>query len=211
MTEEKRRILAMDGAFRKRKRVEKRCALREEETMNQKWMVLAAAFFLAGSLTACGWTGGTNDTTNDNGTNGTMNQETTGSASQGTNGGNNTNGGTNGGGGSANSGNSDTTYDTRTANNGANGTQTAPNNTTDTRRTSAIHRSAYDYLKDGRYRADEDGTVRDGQGTPNDMTQGARNFMQDTADTTKKAGSRIGNAAKDVGEGIGDAVRDLTQ
>lgn len=182
-------------------------ALREEETMKQKWMVLAAAFFLAGSLTACGWTSRGNNMTSDSGA---MSQENTRSTNQGNGIGGSTTDGS-GSGANASGINGGSVSDTRTANNGANGTRTAPNNTTDTRRTSTIHRSAYDYLKDGRYRADEDGKVQDGQGTPGDMTQDARNFMQDTENTTKKAGNRIGNAARDVGEGVGDAVRDLTK
>ena len=53
------------------------------------------------------------------------------------------------------------------------------------------------YLRDGRYRADSDGEVKDSE-TYRDYTNDARDMVRDA-----------GNALKDMGRDVTDAARDL--
>ena len=77
-------------------------------------------------------------------------------------------------------------------------------------------RTAYDYLNDGRYRADEKGKVSDrGSELGRDLTQGARDMLKNARDLGRdmaadagKAMRGVGNAARDVGQAAGDTLRD---
>ena len=71
----------------------------------------------------------------------------------------------------------------------------------------AQRRTAYDYLRDGRYRADEDGRVN-GKSDPTarDFTQGARDMVRDAGDAVGDLGRSIGGA---VG-GLGGSARNST-
>ena len=75
-----------------------------------------------------------------------------------------------------------------------------------------IHRSAYDYLNDGRYRASSEGNIiarKDGAVT--DLTKGARDLIRDAGDMVKDAGRDAGDAARDVGRAAEKTLRDLTR
>ena len=75
-----------------------------------------------------------------------------------------------------------------------------------------IHRSAYDYLNDGRYRASSDGNIvarKDNAVT--DLTKGARDLIRDAGDMVKDAGRDAGDAARDVGRAAEKTLRDLTR
>ena len=75
-----------------------------------------------------------------------------------------------------------------------------------------IHRSAYDYLNDGRYRASDDGNIiaRKDQ-TVGDLTKGARDLIRDAGDMVKDAGRDAGDAARDVGRAAEKTIRDMTR
>ena len=75
-----------------------------------------------------------------------------------------------------------------------------------------IHRSAYDYLNDGRYRASSEGNViarKDNAVT--DLTRGARDLIRDAGDMVKDAGRDAGEAARDVGRAAENTLRDMTR
>ena len=75
-----------------------------------------------------------------------------------------------------------------------------------------IHRSAYDYLNDGRYRAGGDGNIIARKDkTVTDLTRGARDLIRDAGDMVKDAGRDAGNAARDVGKAAEKTVRDMTR
>ena len=155
--------------------------------MKRSLLALALAGVLSVGLTSCGW----NDRNANQGTNGTtgvtdgngMDNDTA----------INDNNGVNGTG-------SDLNTDTDTAP----GTQTTP------KRTSRTHRSAYDYLNDGRYTASADGRVLTRQGTVGqDLTQGARDLVRDAENVTKRAIDDVGSTVKRAGEKAGTTVRDV--
>ena len=75
-----------------------------------------------------------------------------------------------------------------------------------------IHRSAYDYLNDGRYRAGNDGNIiaRKDEATT-DLTKGARDLIRDAGDMVKNAGRDAGEAARDVGRAAEKTLRDMTR
>ena len=73
-----------------------------------------------------------------------------------------------------------------------------------------IHRSAYDYLNDGRYRASSDGNIIARKDrTMTDLTRGARDLIRDAGDMVKDAGRDAGDAAKDVGRAAEKTIRDM--
>ena len=75
-----------------------------------------------------------------------------------------------------------------------------------------IHRSAYDYLNDGRYRASSDGNIiarKDNAVT--DLTKGARDLIRDAGDMVKDAGRDAGDAARDIGKAAEKTIRDMTR
>ena len=75
-----------------------------------------------------------------------------------------------------------------------------------------IHRSAYDYLNDGRYRASSEGNIiarKDNAVT--DLTEGARNLIRDAGDMVKDAGRDAGDAARDIGKAAEKTIRDMTR
>ena len=75
-----------------------------------------------------------------------------------------------------------------------------------------IHRSAYDYLNDGRYRASSDGNIIARKDkTVDDLTKGARDLIRDAGDMMKDAGKNAGDAARDVGRAAEKTLRDMTQ
>ena len=75
-----------------------------------------------------------------------------------------------------------------------------------------IHRSAYDYLNDGRYRASSDGNIIARKDTvTDDLTRGARDLIRDAGDAVKDAGREAGNAARDVGRAAEKTLRDMTR
>ena len=84
------------------------------------------------------------------------------------------------------------------------------------RRSALRQRTAYDYLNDGKYRADDNGRVSDrGSELGKDLTQGARDLIRDARelgrDMARDAGDaarNAGQAAKDTGRAAKDAVRD---
>lgn len=91
-------------------------------------------------------------------------------------------------------------------------TDTAPGTQTTPKRTSRTHRSAYDYLTDGRYVASADGKVwsrQDQRGR--DLTQGARDLIRDAEQATKRAADDVGQSIKRAGESAGNVVRDMMQ
>ena len=102
----------------------------------------------------------------------------------------------------------DTNGGTSEVNGGTNGTGTTGTGTSGTAGRTAYNgtyrnraaRDANDYLADGMYRANGDGQVYGpgGDGTW-DLTQDARDMVRGA-----------GQAIDDVGDGIGDAVRDVT-
>ena len=75
-----------------------------------------------------------------------------------------------------------------------------------------IHRSAYDYLNDGRYRTSGEGNIiaRKDQ-TVDDLTRGARDLIRDAGDMVKDAGRDAGTAARDVGKAAEKTIRDMTR
>ena len=84
------------------------------------------------------------------------------------------------------------------------------------RRSALRQRTAYDYLNDGKYRADDNGRVSDrGSELGKDLTQGARDLIRDARDLGRDmardagdAARNAGQAAKDTGRAAKDAVRD---
>ena len=75
-----------------------------------------------------------------------------------------------------------------------------------------IHRSAYDYLNDGRYRAGNDGNIIARKDyVENDLTRGARDLIRDAGDMVKNAGRDAGEAARDVGRAAEKTIRDMTR
>ena len=174
--------------------------------MKHTWMLMACALLLTGTLTACGSRGSANDRPNGE-TNGEYQtqQNDLGNTilednSMGTNG-NNVNGTT----GSASNGNVNT--GTGTMDDGRNSTgqnadtrmTTQKNNNANTKRTSSIHRSAYDYLNDGRYVAGQNGKVygKDDNKSPvEDLTQGARDMIRGAADAARRAGNDVENTVR---------------
>ena len=75
-----------------------------------------------------------------------------------------------------------------------------------------IHRSAYDYLNDGRYRASDDGNIiARKDSVENDLTKGARDLIRDAGDMVKDAGRDAGEAARDVGRAAEKTLRDMTR
>lgn len=75
-----------------------------------------------------------------------------------------------------------------------------------------IHRSAYDYLNDGRYRAGNDGNIiARKDNVENDLTRGARDLIRDAGDMVKNAGRDAGEAARDVGRAAEKTLRDMTR
>lgn len=86
------------------------------------------------------------------------------------------------------------------------GQETAPQ----VKRTSRIHRSAYDYLHDGTYRADQRGRVAPGSGEPGrDLTRGARDLLRDAGDMARRAADDVGSAVKNAGEQAGAVTREI--
>jgi len=71
----------------------------------------------------------------------------------------------------------------------------------------ATRRTAYDYLHDGRYAADEDGEVN-GRWDPaaRDFTQGARDLLRDAGAAVGDAGRAVGDAVDGVGNGLRNAA-----
>ena len=71
-------------------------------------------------------------------------------------------------------------------------------------------RTAYDFLKDGKYSANRKGEVN-GRGDPyaRDFTQGARDLVKDAGDAVGDMGREIGGAVKNTGKGIGQSVRGM--
>lgn len=75
-----------------------------------------------------------------------------------------------------------------------------------------IHRSAYDYLNDARYRASSDGNIiarKDTAGS--DLTQGARDLVRGAGDMAGDVGRGVENAARDVGRAAKNTLRDMTR
>ena len=172
--------------------------------MKGSWKVLVPALALALTLTACGGrnTGGTTE----NG--GTANNGAGNSAV---------------GGGTADNGTvSDGTgvMDGRMGGVGSNGdvisedTPAGPltGSVSPGGNTTAHRRTAYDYLKDSRYSADDDGQVN-GSWDPaaRDFTQGARDLVRDAGDAVGDMGRDMGRAVGDVGRNVRNAVRDMTE
>lgn len=177
--------------------------------MVQSLLVLALAGMLSLGLTSCGM--GNND------------PQTGGNNGQQTGGNNNTvteNGPSdNGGSDNSNDVSMNGTGDVGNINN--DGVGNAAPNTNDNSNTQAkrstnwtpnIHRSAYDYLNDGRYRASSDGNIIARKDTVgNDLTQGARDLIRGTGDMVGDVGRGVGNAARDVGRAAGNTLRDMTR
>lgn len=93
---------------------------------------------------------------------------------------------------------------------------TNDNSNTKARRSSLntpnIHRSAYDYLNDGRYRASSDGNIIARKDTATtDLTQGARDLIRGAGDLVRDAGRDVGDAARDVSRATKDTLRDMTR
>ena len=167
----------------------------------QSWIVPAAALMLAGALTACGTTRSLEDRPGE--TNGQYQTQQNGSGNTMTNDNRaETNGTGNSNGAAANNGTMNGTNNNTNINTDTNARRTgkkAPENSRN-KRTSSTHRSAYDYLNDGRYVAGQNGKVygKDDNRSPvEDLTQGARDLIRSAAD-----------AARDVGDKAGDTVRD---
>ena len=84
------------------------------------------------------------------------------------------------------------------------------------RRSALRQRTAYDYLNDGKYRADDNGKVIDrGSELGKDLTQGARDLIRDARelgrDMARDAGDAArsaGQAAKDTGRAAKETIRD---
>ena len=75
-----------------------------------------------------------------------------------------------------------------------------------------IHKSAYDYLNDGRYRASSEGNIIARKDkTVTDLTKGARDLIRDAGDMVKDAGRDAGDAARDVGRAAEKTLRDMTR
>lgn len=93
---------------------------------------------------------------------------------------------------------------------------TSDNSNTQARRSSKrtpnIHRSAYDYLNDGRYRASSDGNIiARKDGVTSDLTQGARDLIRGAGDVVGDVGRGVGDAARDVGNAARNTLRDMTR
>ena len=91
-------------------------------------------------------------------------------------------------------------------------TNTAPGTQTTPKRTSRAHRSAYDYLSDGRYAASADGRVLPRQEkSRQSLDQSVKNLIRDAEQATKRAADDVGKSVKRAGESAGNAVRDMMQ
>lgn len=97
---------------------------------------------------------------------------------------------------------------------------TSDNSNTQARRSSQrstlntpnIHRSAYDYLNDGRYVASSDGNIiARKDSVASDLTQGARDLIRGAGDMVRDAGRDVGDAARDVGRATKNTLRDMTR
>ena len=83
------------------------------------------------------------------------------------------------------------------------------NANTQARRSAMRRRTAYDYLNDGKYRADDDGKVSDrGSELGRDLTQGARDLIRDAKELGREMAGDVGDAARSAGQAAKDTVRD---
>ena len=161
----------------------------------QSWIVPAAALMLAGTLTACGTTRSLEDRPGEtNGQYQTQQNNTMTDNRAETNGTGNSNGAAVDN-GTMNGTNNNTNTDTNARRTG----KKAPENSRN-KRTSSTHRSAYDYLNDGRYVAGQNGKVygKDDNSSPvEDLTQGARDLIRSAADAARDVGDKAGNTVRD--------------
>ena len=83
---------------------------------------------------------------------------------------------------------------------------------TQARRSALRRRTAYDYLNDGKYQADDEGKVKDrGSELGRDLTQGARDLIRDAKDLGRDMARDVGDAARSAGQAARDtgaAARD---
>ena len=164
--------------------------------MKKQWIAFGVALALAMTLTGC-----RSNTTNDAGTqgsagnaNGSVSGPTTGSKDEWSGSGSVNSSGSGSGnmsGSSAGSGSGSANRTSRSVNDGY----------------KATRRTAYDYLHDGRYAADEDGEVN-GRWDPaaRDFTQGARDLLRDAGAAVGDAGRAVGDAVDGVGNGLRNAA-----
>ena len=66
------------------------------------------------------------------------------------------------------------------------------------RRTTLQRRSTYDFLRDGKYAADQTGRVRSTKTPGSDLTQSARDMIREGTDAVRRAGRDVTDAARDM-------------
>ena len=164
--------------------------------MRRNWIALVLALSMMATMTGCGGNNG-----NDTGTSGGGNSSVSGSAGQ------NASGSVPsqdvGGGGTDSSG-SGTAPGSMSQKNGTGDWNGVTGRAGYDRKTgTAQRRTAYDYLHDGRYRADGSGDV-DGN-----MNNGTRDLTQGARDMIRGAGNAIGDAGNAVTGAVGKMGRDL--
>lgn len=160
--------------------------------MERRWMALAAALVLTGTLTACGGKDNqmpvqpNNPVTNsgmENEVQGSQNRPNGGVTDNGVN-----NGVTNNVPNESNVEDNTVNQRTRTDSRG----RTTPKSQNGTLK----RRTAYDYLQDGKYATDRTGKVKDNGGT--DLTQGARDLIREGTDAMRRAGRDVENVTRDM-------------
>ena len=173
----------MDGTVPKKSSLYAVLWRKEGKRMDRRWMALAAALVLTGTLTACGG----NDSNaavqpNNPVTNSGMENEVQGNQA-----------------GTDNNGTGMTPSEKNPQDNALSDRAGVDGR----RRTSAKsgegtlkRRTAYDYLQDGKYATDRTGRVKDNGRT--DLTQGARDLIREGTDAVRRAGRDVENVTRDM-------------
>lgn len=154
--------------------------------MDQRWIALAAALALTGTLTACGGNDNKTPAQPENPvTNSGMENEVQGSQTT-----------------PENSVTDTVPNESNLEDNAINdrgGVDPRARTAAKSNRNTLTRRTAYDYLKDGKYATDEAGRVKpDKNKTGNDLTQGARDLIRDGANAVRRAGQDVGNMTRDM-------------